>query len=234
MTHRPSRPIPRAPVVRAVQSSARVEPRRNGGRDAPAPDWRRQNNALTATAKRDGIDAALALLSEIADEGLAASQNFNQLVSLLVTQRRFEDGFHLALEAGERGLANIISFRPLMKHCCMTGNGKGAKRVWKAMKSFNIEPDMFVHAELMGALVRAQDLSSAQSVLTELLDAGKTPHIVLYNTLLKGYAKKANVRKAFSILKEIDEYGIRPDETVRNAHFFFFFKLHAYLLPCND
>ncbi len=213
---RPCRPSPNISHVRALHATARVEQerkRRNGGDEI---DWRRQNSALTSVAKRDGVDAAVTLLSEIADEGLAAPQNFNQVVSLLVTKRKFEEGFRLALEAGNRGLANIITFRPLMKHCCTTGNGKGAKRIWRAMIDLGIEGDMFIYAELMGALVRAQDLTSAQKVISDLLDAGRTPHIVLYNTLLKGFAKRANVRKAFEILRTIEESGIRPDETVRD------------------
>lgn len=78
-----------------------------------------------------------------------------------------------------------------------------------------IEGDMFLYAELMGALVRAQDMTAAQRVVTTLNNSGRRPHIVLYNTLLKGYAKQANVKKGFETIRIIEESGIKPDETVR-------------------
>lgn len=178
-------------------------------------DWRRQNANLVSEAQRNGVESAVEMLWGYTEDGCAVSQNFNQVVSLLASCNHFEQGLELAIEAGRRGFANIITFRPLMKCCCAHGNGRGAKRVWKAMVEYGVDGDMFLYAELMGALVRAQDMISAHKVLTSLHNSGRRPHIVLYNTLLKGYAKKANVRKAFDILKKIDQAGIRPDETVR-------------------
>lgn len=154
------------------------------------------------------------MLWSLSQNGTAVTQNFNQVVSLLSSKDRFEDGFELAEEAGRRGLANIITFRPLMKRCCALGDGRAAKRVWKAMTNCGIDGDMFLYAELMGALVRSQDMATAQRVLDTLYESGRRPHIVLYNTLLKGFAKRANVRKGFDIFQTIEESGIKPDETV--------------------
>lgn len=190
------------------------------GRGDQEHKWKRQNASLVAVAKKDGLDAAVEMLWGFEGAGRACSQNFNQVVSLLASSDRFDQGLELAIEAGRRGLANIITFRPLMKYCCANGDGKGAKQVWRAMVDTGVDGDMFVYAELMGALVRAQDLVSAQKVLTMLHEAGRKPHIVLYNTLLKGFAKKANVRKAFEILRKIEQSAIRPDETVRSENFF--------------
>lgn len=184
---------------------------------ASESDWRSQNGQLTSAARRNGVDAAVSLLSEMTAAGTAMTQNYNQVISLLIAQRRFEDAFKLAMDAADRGLSNIVTFRPLMKHCCGMGNGKGAKRVWRVMCDLGIEGDMFVYAELMGALVRAQDLAAADNVISSLTDAGMKPHIVLYNTLLKGVAKKADVRKAFAVLGQLTEIGVRPDETTFNT-----------------
>lgn len=224
----PQRPLPRRQtyVCRAAQVSAAVSGR--GGlpntRDDSAESeeaehiWRRQNANLVDAAQRDGVDAAVEMLWSMSKEGVAVTQNFNQVVSLLAAKGRFEDGMGLAEEAGRRGLANIITFRPLMKRCCSNGDGRGAKRVWKAMSVNGIDGDMFLYAELMGALVRAQDMSSAQKVVNSLQEAGRRPHIVLYNTLLKGYAKKADIQQAFEVIDTIETCGIRPDETVCTCH----------------
>ena len=176
--------------------------------------WRRNNAALVSAAERSGLDSAIALLQNLCQNGSVATQNFNQVVSLLAHNGRFEDGMELADQAARRGLANIITFRPLMKRCCAEGDGRGAKKVWKVMTKYGIDGDMFLFAELTGALVRSQDMLAAEKIVTTLLDSGRRPHIVLYNTLLKGYAKQANVKKAFHTLKIIEETGVRPDETV--------------------
>lgn len=176
--------------------------------------WRKQNATLVTEAKRNGVDSAVEMLWSFSQDGTAVTQNFNQVVSLLASRDRFEDGLELAADAGRRGVANIITFRPLMKWCCSNGDGRGAKRVWKSMSQYGIEGDMFLYAELMGALVRAQDMISAQKVVTSLHESGRRPHVVLYNTLLKGYAKRADVKRGFEIMKTIEESGIRPDETV--------------------
>jgi pentatricopeptide repeat protein len=179
--------------------------------------WRRQNAVLVEEARQNGVDAAITLLWEISEQGRAASQNFNQVVSLLASDGRLQDGLDLALEAGRRNFANIITFRPLMKLCCASGDGRAAKRVWRAMVDCGVEGDMFLYAELMGALVRSQDTVSAERVLQSLNESGKRPHIVLFNTLLKGVAKQANVQQAFNVLDSIIEAGVRPDETTFNT-----------------
>jgi pentatricopeptide repeat protein len=189
----------------------------NQAQDPRSALWRRQNAVLVDEARRNGVDAAITLLWEFSEQGRAASQNFNQVVSLLAADGRLQDGLDLALEAGRRNIANIITFRPLMKLCCASGDGRAAKRVWRAMVDCGVEGDMFLYAELMGALVRSQDTLSAERVLQSLHESGRRPHIVLFNTLLKGVAKQANVQQAFSVLDSIIEAGVRPDETTFNT-----------------
>lgn len=212
----------RAYLARPVRASAAAQGR--GGIVSTGDDsqdfedidqeWRRQNAILVDAAQRDGVDAAVEMLWSLSRDGIAVTQNFNQVVSLLAARGRFEDGIELAEEAGRRGLANIITFRPLMKRCCSQGDGRGAKRVWRTMSQCGIDGDMFLYAELMGALVRSQDMISAQKVVNSLHEAGRRPHVVLYNTLLKGYAKRADVKRAFETMQRIEDSGIRPDETV--------------------
>lgn len=205
---RPHRPI----VCTAVSGY-------NGRQTASAQQdettWRRNNAAIVDTAEKSGLGSAITMLHALCQKGDVATQNFNQVVSLLANKGRFEDGLELAEEAARRGLANIITFRPLMKRCCAQGDGKAAKRVWKVMTRHGIDGDMFLYAELMGALVRAQDMQAAQKIVATLVESGRRPHIVLYNTLLKGYARRANVKRGFATLKTIEEAGIKPDETVR-------------------
>lgn len=178
-------------------------------------DWRAQNNQLMEVARRSGVDDGVRLLWEMEAAGTVKTQNFNQMISCFTARRRFEDAFDLAMKASDRNMVNIVTYRRLMKHCAVTGNGQGAKRVWHAMNDNGIEGDMFVYAELMGALVRSNDLAAAQKVIASLLENGTKPHIVLYNTLLKGVAKKSDVGKAFEILNQIARNGVWADETVR-------------------
>lgn len=185
--------------------------------DPTAAVWRRQNSTLVDQARRYGVDSAVDMLWELNDDGRAVSQNFNQVVSLLSGAGRLEDGLDLAREAGKRSLANIITFRPLMKLCCSTGDGKSAKRVWRSMVDCGVDGDMFLYAEFMGALVRSQDLTSAERVIESLQDSSRRPHVVLYNTLLKGYAKQANVEAAFVTLERLVGSGVYPDETTFNT-----------------
>lgn len=194
-----------------VQASQQQTP------DPTAVVWRRLNAALVEEARQFGVDGAVDLLSEIDADGRAVSQNFNQVVSLLAADGRLEDGLSLALEAGKREFANIITFRPLMKLCCSSGDGRSAKRVWRAMVECGVDGDMFLYAEFMGALVRSQDLVAAERVLDSLHESGRRPHVVLYNTLLKGHAKQANVRQAFDVLDRLVSAGVNPDETTFNT-----------------
>lgn len=179
--------------------------------------WRQQNAMLVAEAQRNGVDAAIDMLWTMSRDGDAVTQNFNQVVSLLASRGRFEDGLDLADQAGQRRMANIITFRPLMKLCCTLGDGRGAKRVWKVMSKWHIDGDMFLYAELMGALVRSQDMGSAYRILDSLIDAGRQPHIILYNTLMKEFARRADVESGFETLATIEKAGIQPDETTFNT-----------------
>lgn len=182
-------------------------------------EWRQMNSALVSEAKRNGAESMLRMFRQLLDSEseTVVSQNFNQCISILVSSKRFSQAFNLATEAGERSLANIVTFRPLMKHCCAMGDGASAKKVWRLMSHYGVTGDMFVYAELMGALVRSQDLPSARKVITALTNTGIRPHIVLYNTLLKGYAKTADVRAAFDTLDQLESEGVNPDETTFNT-----------------
>ena len=172
---------------------------------------------LVKEMRANGPDGVISMLREMEASGIASSQNYNQVVGLLLADKQFDDAFDLAMEAGNLDKASIVTFRPLMKYCCSTGNARVAKRVWRAMSHFGIDADQFVYAELMGALVRAQDLTAAKKVIAALTGSGMRPHIVLYNTLLKGYAKAADVRGAFNTLDQLVEYGVKPDETTFNT-----------------
>lgn len=180
-------------------------------------NWRQQNATLVTEAQRNGVDSAVEMLWSLSKDGEAVTQNFNQVVSLLASCDRFEDGLSLAGEAARRGFANIITFRPLMKQCCSLGDGRGAKRVWKVMSKWGIDGDMFLYAELMGALVRSQDMVTAERILSTLLQSGQKPHIVLFNTLMKEHARKADVHRAFATLRTIEQAGVQPDETTFNT-----------------
>lgn len=188
-----------------------------GNEDDSNLTWRKRNTSLVMEAETNGVDSAVKLLWSLCQNGLAETQNFNQVVSLLASNDRLDDGLALADEAAQRGLANIITYRPLMKWCCSHGDGRSAKRVWKAMNRWNIDGDMFLLAELMGALVRSRDMDTALRVIVSIHQSGRVPHIVLYNTLMKGYAREADVRSAFALLKNIEQNGIEPDETTFNT-----------------
>lgn len=179
--------------------------------------WRKRNASLVLEAERNGVDSAVKMLWSLCQNGLAETQNFNQVVSLLAANDKLDDGLALADEAAQRGLANIITYRPLMKWCCSNGDGRSAKRVWKAMNRWNIDGDMFLLAELMGALVRSRDMDTALRVIVSIHQSGRVPHIVLYNTLMKGYARESDVRSAFALLRNIEQSGIEPDETTFNT-----------------
>ncbi|KAI0559147.1 hypothetical protein FGB62_166g036 [Gracilaria domingensis] len=185
--------------------------------EASERTWRRQNSFLVHQARANGVDAAIEVLWRMTRDGKAVTQNYNQVISLLAAEDRFSDGLALADEAGKRGMANIITFRPLMKYCCTNGHGKSAKRVWNTMARHCIDGDMFLFAELMGALVRCEDLASAQKVLDSLVDTGRRPHIVLYNTLMKGFARKADIRRGFELFRAIENSSVKPDETTFNT-----------------
>lgn len=188
----------------------------SGGTSGDA-SWRARNATLVKEMRVNGPDGVLALLREMQTSGAASTQNFNQVVGLLLQDKQFDDAFELAVEAGNLEKANLATFRPLMKYCCSAGNSRMAKRVWRAMAHYGIDGDQFVFAELMGALVRAQDLTAARKVISALRRDGLRPHIVLYNTLLKGYAKTADVQSAFETLEELVRGGVKPDETTFNT-----------------
>lgn len=209
-----SRPSATAANYGRTSTHVREDPPDSNRLAASERRWRSQNAFLVSEAEKHGVNAAIEILWRMTKDGEAVTQNYNQVVSLLASEDRLNEGLALADEAGKRGIANIITFRPLMKHCCAKGDGKAAKRVWNTMARHGVDGDMFLYAELMGALVRSQDLMSAHKVLNSLLDSGRRPHIVLYNTLMKGYARKADIKRGFDVFRMIENSSVKPDETV--------------------
>eukprot|EP00172_Hildenbrandia_rubra_P001589 Plantae.Rhodophyta-Hildenbrandia_rubra.ctg2152.p2 GENE.Plantae.Rhodophyta-Hildenbrandia_rubra.ctg2152~~Plantae.Rhodophyta-Hildenbrandia_rubra.ctg2152.p2 ORF type:complete len:512 (-),score=95.84 Plantae.Rhodophyta-Hildenbrandia_rubra.ctg2152:676-2211(-) len=179
--------------------------------------WKAVNSALLTTYRESGAYGALELLREYDARGEASVHNFNQTISLLVNERHLQDAHALAVECVERGVANVITFRPIITKCCYEGNGAIARSVWKLMKEANIEADMFFFAELMGAFVKDADLDSATDLINFIHGTGRRPHTVLYNTLLKGYARAADCKSAMDLVVELVDADVTLDETTFNT-----------------
>jgi len=197
----------------------RERDRVDGGRerdDAPGTLWRENNAKLVAAAQRGGGRAAAAALDEMVAAGTAFQQNYNQAVSLLAADGDIEGGLALAATVADVGLANVITYRPLMKYCGSKGDAPHAMQTMAAMRGAGVVPDMFVYAELMSSLVRAGQVADAEGVLREIVADGRRPHVVLFNTLLSGYSREANVPRAMALISQLREAGLEPDETTFN------------------
>lgn len=187
-----------------------------GDLDGPGALWRENNAKLVSAAHRGGGAAAAALLAEMVAAGTAFQQNYNQAVSLLAADGDIEGGLALAEDVAATGLANVITYRPLMKYCGSKGDADHALATMKAMKRAKVVPDMFIFAELMSSLVRAGRVMDAEGVLRDIVAEGRRPHVVLYNTLLSGYSREANVPRAMTLISQLREAGLEPDETTFN------------------
>lgn len=110
--------------------------------------------------------------------GSAITETFRQVISLLASDNRFEYGLSPANEADRSSLGNIITFCPLMKRCCSRGDGRAENRVWRAMARWKVSEDMFLCAEIMGALKRPPHMVSEQRVPESLHDSDRQPHFL--------------------------------------------------------
>lgn len=82
--------------------------------------------------------------------------------------------------------------------------------VWRRMKESGAEPSVWTYNCLLGGLVNASFLDSAEKVFDVMRSGEKPgirPDVVSYNLMIKGYCRAGDTRAAMEMLAEMDDAG---------------------------
>jgi len=105
----------------------------------------------------------------------------------------------------------------------MRNMGLGDKLL-REMRDFNLEPNDITYNTMIDLAVRVDDLEKAWKYLDEMKLLGIQADSFTYSTLIKGIKNGKRIQngpqalnKAFSLLKDLQEEGLQPDEVLFNC-----------------
>jgi len=97
-------------------------------------------------------------------------------------------------------------------------------KLLREMKEFNLEPNDITYNTMIDLAVRVDDLEKAWKYLDEMKLLGIQADSFTYSTLIKGIKNGKRIQngpqalnKAFSLLKDLQEEGLQPDEVLFNC-----------------
>ncbi|KAK6142539.1 hypothetical protein DH2020_022887 [Rehmannia glutinosa] len=83
--------------------------------------------------------------------------------------------------------------------------------VWRKMKDNGVEPSLYTYNFLMNGLVNSMFLVGEK--VFEVMENGKVkPDVVTYNTMIKGYCKSGNIKKAIERFRDMEVRNVEPDK----------------------
>ena len=228
----PYNAIPRATWIKALRAltSARGVQRLHlkGG------DSARVDGAVSATTPADASFGVLQRLITSAglrrsipsgDDGDSASNNlderdFSMVLNAFVSSGRM-DMAHRVVALQERTKSapplSPVAYSIMIKGYGKLQDAKNIEMMLSHARKNSITPDTIMYNSLIDAYVNCDLVEEAQKTFLAITDRTgsdmPTPNVRSYNTMLKGYARKGELRKALELSQSMDSAGLWNEVT---------------------
>ncbi|CAI9112844.1 OLC1v1013338C1 [Oldenlandia corymbosa var. corymbosa] len=115
----------------------------------------------------------------------------------------------------QKGIAaNAVAFGSLIHGFLLLGKSDMARIVWKEMVSYGIKPNVPMYNIIMDWVSRDALRENGQEIAVKLFETmveqGKSPTLISYNSLMYGYSIQGEVREARRIFDSMVAKGIEP------------------------
>lgn len=92
-----------------------------------------------------------------------------------------------------------------------------AKRLWRTMLRYCVEPDAESHAQMISCFSRNGNLFDSLRLYDKMKKKGWTVELNVYNSLIYVLTLENCLTEAMKMLEELKEKGLKPDHTTYNS-----------------
>lgn len=145
------------------------------------------NAILDAHVQNGCLSDALYLVDEMKRAGIAPDlKTFSIVIEGFVMHDRLDDAMHTLGAISDAGLTpDVEIFSKVIHAQGKIGTLEGAEALFSEMqRDWEITPDLRVYAAMMDVYVKYGKMQKAMDVVERMLDAGMTPDVYIWKTLV--------------------------------------------------
>ncbi|KAK1268305.1 Pentatricopeptide repeat-containing protein [Acorus gramineus] len=145
------------------------------------------------------------------------SPNWGTYAALIRTYGRAryaEDALSVYREMVQKGLElNVVLYNTLLAMCADLGYVDQALEIFAQMKgSDKVKPDSWTYSSLITIYSCSGEVSEAEGVLKQMVEAGFQPNIFVLTSLIQCYGKASRTNDVVRTFEWLLELGITPDD----------------------
>ncbi|KAK1315864.1 Pentatricopeptide repeat-containing protein [Acorus calamus] len=128
--------------------------------------------------------------------------------------RYAEDALSVYREMVQKGLElNVVLYNTLLAMCADLGYVDQALEIFAQMKgSDKVKPDSWTYSSLITIYSCSGEVSKAEGVLKQMVEAGFQPNIFVLTSLIQCYGKASRTNDVVRTFEWLLELGITPDD----------------------
>ncbi|KAG7019368.1 Pentatricopeptide repeat-containing protein, chloroplastic, partial [Cucurbita argyrosperma subsp. argyrosperma] len=173
------------------------------------------NSLLAAMGRAKRPWQIKTIYKEMTKNGFSPSwATYASLLRAYARARYAEDGMLVYKEMKEKGLQlNVILYNTLLAMCADVGYVNEAIEVFKDMKSSGTcSPDSWTFSSMITIYSCSGNVSEAEEMLNEMMEAGFDPNIFVLTSLIQCYGKAKRVDDVVRTFDRLLELGLTPDD----------------------
>lgn len=171
------------------------------------------NTLMKGYAKAGQMDQCLEVFNLLRARNLNPSQvTYGIMLDGYINENQLEQAAKVFSEMNSEGYTmNTVLYTTLIKGFARAGDVDQAMKVYEQMhKERNVTPDLITFSILIKANCDADRLEEALKLLEAMINLNLHPDEVVFNSLLAGCARQANVRLGKKLYEDMLCCGIRP------------------------
>ncbi|KAM7264331.1 hypothetical protein ACFE04_002014 [Oxalis oulophora] len=173
------------------------------------------NTLLDAMGRAKRPWQAKNIYKEMIASGLTPSWiSYVALLRAYCKARYGDDALFLYKEMKEKGMElNTILYNTLLSMCADVGYTDEALGIYEDMKfSGTCKPDSFTFSSLITIYSCSGQVSEAEAMVNEMIEAGFQPNIFVLTSLIQCYGKSQRTDDVVRCFNQLLDLGITPDE----------------------
>jgi len=171
------------------------------------------NTLMKGYSKAGCMDQCLEVFQLLKQRSISPSQvTYGILLDGYINENQLESAAKVFSDMSAEGYAmNTVLFTTLIKGFARAGEVDQAMKVYEQMNSArNVTPDLITFSILIKANCDADRLEESLKLLEAMVDLNLHPDEVVFNSLLAGCARSANVQLGKRLYADMVGCGIRP------------------------
>ncbi|OWM83306.1 pentatricopeptide repeat-containing protein At4g16390, chloroplastic [Punica granatum] len=175
------------------------------------------NTLLDAMGRAKRPWQAKNIYKEMIDNGFSPNwATYAALLRAYGKARYSEDALAIYQEMKEKGMElNTILYNTLLSMCADVGFVDEAVEIFKEMKSSSLitcKPDSWTFSSLITVYSCSGQVSEAEAMLNEMIEAGFEPNIFVLTSMIQCYGKAQRTDDVVNSFNRLLELGIVPDD----------------------